>query len=224
MAKQKKLNYVKIQAYEKDTFAKADQLSDLTFVAEFNPSDYTLTRSNSYSSLKSSDQIRPQTDYASGENDRLSMSFLFDGSGVQGEAGSVMPRVQKFMKLMQYHGDSHMPPFVKVGWGQLSFKGVLANATAQFVLFNRSGLPLRAKVQAQFEQVLSKAEREATAKRSSPDVFRAMPIVRSDRLDRIAYEKYGDVEYVARLAAHNYLPTLRRLRPGTTLSLPRLRT
>ena len=107
-------------------------------------------------------------------------------------------------------------------WGGFTFQGVLKAANATFVLFDKQGVPLRARISADFEEVVSRKARIAAEKKSSPDVDRVWVVRAGDRLDRIAHESYGNVAYWRQLAEANGLANPRRLRPGSVLSLPRL--
>lgn len=234
-----KLLKIKIIAYKKSTFSIADVIPEATFIGGFNPSEYTLTRSNNFSEQNTQGTMRPQSCYTSGNNDKLNISFMFDGTGEEGLAAaassaglstvasavgtaSVMLQVKQFLGLLQYRGDIHKPPYVEVMWGLFTFQGVLKSATAKFVMFDKFGCPIRAKIDAEFQQIVNESTRLAEEQTSSPDVNRVWPVREGDRIDQIAYQSYGDARYWRQLANANHLDNPRRLRPGQVLVLPRL--
>lgn len=216
------LTKLKIEAYRTSSFQQSDLISGAVFVGDFNPTDYTLKRTNSYSSQHTQGTSKPETSYAHGNNDELTIAFTFDGTGVAGPTGSVADRVNAFMGLLEYRGDIHKPAYAKVIWGDFTFQGVIASATAKYTLFDVEGVPLRAKIDASLTEVVNEAERIAEEKTSSPDVDRMWVVRQGDRLDRIAFECYGDERYWWQLAAANRLRNTRFLTTGSILRLPRL--
>lgn len=214
-----------IEGYPDSGFS-GSPLKGATFVADFNPTEYTWGRSNTYVAKPTPHTSRPKTKYEYGDNDTLKIDFMFDGTGVNPAPGdmpeSVLERVERFMGLLDFRGNQHRPPHCKVKWGGFTFQGVLKSADATFVLFDGDGVPLRAKVAASFEQVVSRKARIAAEKKSSPDVDRVWVVRAGDRLDRVAHESYGSVAYWRQLAEANGLRNPRRLAPGSVLSLPRL--
>ncbi len=214
-----------IEAFESSS-CSGSPMANSRFVADFNPTDYTLARSNTYRSSHTKNTSRPKTDYEHGENDQLDIAFLFDGTGVNDPSAdmpsSVLDRVDRFLSLLRYRGTIHSPPFCRVQWGGFIFKGVLKSANAQFVLFDKSGAPLRAKISAKFEEVVSQELRIAEEMKSSPDVDRVWLVQSGDRIDRIAHASYGNAGYWRQIASANRLSNPRHLAPGTVLSLPRL--
>lgn len=210
---------LRLQAYEDIYFTKT---MGSEILADFNPTDFTLGRSNNYSAKLSAGTSKPILSYASGNNDDLEVPLLFDGTGVNGEHGSVKPRVDAVLALLEYHGDEHEPPYVMLSWGDLKFHGVLKAARTHYQLFDSEGAPLRAKVTATFEEVVSNRDRIAEESSRSPDMDRVWVVRSGDRIDRIAAESYGDVRYWRQLAKANGLVNPRSLEPGAVLSLPRL--
>ena len=209
-----------IEAYTDQNFKEGQGVEEWRVL--FNPSDYTLTRSNAYSTTQSAGTSRPTTAYGKGNSDQLSLTLFIDGTGVVGEPGCIYERVKRFMDLMHYQGSEHKPWYVWVRWGTLDFRGVLKSGTATFNMFNNAGEPIRARISASFEQVIAPEERENTENPQSPDLYQLWRVEEGDRLDRIAYETYGDTRYWRPLAELNELVSARNLVPGMTLVLPPL--
>jgi hypothetical protein len=202
-----------IEAYKKQTFEDADR--DTTYTVLFNPTDYTLTRSNNYNRAQAAGTSRPSTSSGSGNPDQLTIAFFFDGTGVVGDAGPITDRVVSFLDLMKYRGDEHKPRYLWVRWGPLSFRGVMKSASANFTLFDREGEPLRAKISAAFEQVVEDGERASIERAASPDLHRVWRVREGEGIDAIAFEAYWRA-----IAGVNRLENPRGLVPGQLLQLP----
>ncbi len=201
------------------------QQADGSFSVLFNPSEYTLTRSNLWNQTQAQGNSRPTSSFRAGNPDQLALSLFFDGTGAAGKTGSIRPDVDRVLALLRYEGDGHRPRFVRLVWGGqeggLYFQCYLKSAAVAFTLFARSGEPIRAKVQATFEEVLDPDDRRAIENRTSPDLRRVWHVQEGESLDLIAQRAYGDVRYWRELARANGLENPRSLVPGTALLLPR---
>ena len=141
-----------------------------------------------------------------------------------GAPGPVTNDVWRFMDLMRYQGKLHKPAYLQLTWGGrtggLNFRGYLKTATATFTLFNRSGEPIRAKVNASFEEAISANERLRQQNSSSPDLLRTWEVEAHQTLYLIAQEAYGDTRYWRAIARVNEIESPRSLTVGTILMLP----
>jgi hypothetical protein len=190
----------------------------------FNPSEYALTRTNTYPKLPAPGTSKPVKAFGHGEDDKLSFTLFFDGTGAHGPAGSIAPAVDDFLGLMGYRGEKHAPYYLRLVWGGqkggLDFHCVLLSATTTYTLFNRDGEPIRAKVSATFEEVMAEADRLAKEKKASPDLHRVWRVQQGESLDHIAFSSYGDPRYWRAIAEANGLENPRALATGTLLRLP----
>jgi contractile injection system tube protein len=214
------LKPLKIKTYPGQDFSK----EGTTWSALFNPSEYSLTRSNNYSQTQSQNASKPSTAFAGGNPDQLSIAFFFDGTGVAGPAGPVTQIVKQFLDLLRYDGSNHKPLYMRVVWGGpsggLDFPCFLKSATAAYTLFNREGEPLRVRINASFEEVVAPAERLAREDKASPDLFRVWIVHEGERLDQIAAEAYDDPAMWRAIASANRLAAPRSLVSGQELMLP----
>jgi hypothetical protein len=212
---------LEIRTYPDQTFSGNP---DSSWYVLFNPSEYVLTRANAYTKTNPPGRSKPTTAFSSGDADKLSLTLFFDGTGAAGKAHPVTPDVKKFMDLMRYKGDRHKPHYLRLLWGGasggLDFRCALMNATATYTLFNRKGEPIRAKVAAGFEEVVSEGERAASESKSSPDLHRVWRVQDGESLDLIAFRSYGDVRYWRAIAQANALANPRSLPAGLLLALP----
>ena len=188
--------------------------------ALFNPTQLALARKNKYNKTPSQGAKAPDTSYAGGDPDQLTLDLFFDGTGVLEQAESVSERVDAFLDLIDFHGEEHEPYRLKVQWGNFVFHGVLTQADVTYTLFDRNGEPLRATVKATFMEVKSPAQRRAEERRASPDLYQTWLVSDGDRIDLIANKVYGDPKWWRPLAAANELRNPRVLEVGSVLLLP----
>jgi contractile injection system tube protein len=223
------LQKLQIEVYPDKKFEEGSRIGE-PFNVLFNPSEYALARSNEYAKPRATGRSRPEASYVSGNPDQLTMTLLFDGtgvadgSGVAVKQGPVSEEVWRFLDLMRYQGEIHKPAYLQLRWGGsgggLSFRGYLKSASATFTLFSRDGEPIRAKVNASFEEAMSANERLEQERRSSPDLRQLWEVGEGERLDLIADRAYGAPSFWREIARANGLRNPRSLVPGMVLVLP----
>ena len=218
------LKKVTIQPYKDDTYSAPQ---GAPFIASLNPGEYALTYSNEINSNVAPGASSGETMFLRGKPATLSISLVFDGTGATGGGAlvalPVADQVKAFRALLTYQGAIHKPPLLTVVWDDLLFGGFLTQATERYTLFDRDGTPLRARVEASFMAAVNPAQAAAADRTSSPDVFRVHQVAAGDRLDLLANDLYGSVDYWWMVARANRLANPRALRPGRRLSLPRLK-
>ncbi len=216
------LEKLELELYSEQTFAP-DKLID-TFHVLFNPTEYARTASNSYNRQQPPNRSRPSSSYAHGNPDTVTMSLVFDGTGVVPSDPPVIQRVTKFLEMARYRGEAHKPPYIRLRWGGddggLSFCCAMKTATATFTLFDRHGQPLRAKVSATFEEVVDEATLRGEESAESADLYRVWTVHAAETIDGIAAIVYGDPAYWREIARVNGLASPRALMPGMRLHLP----
>lgn len=127
-----------------------------------------------------------------------------------------------FKSTLKVEGATHTTKDVKLIWGAgLFFRCKLQNATVNYTLINRLGLPLRATISASFV-----ASDDATIigglfdKLFSPDLTKTHIVKAGDTIYNIAKEEYDDESFYLQIAEANDLKNYRKLTPGQTLILP----
>lgn len=143
-----------------DSRSDIDQGQESTIIkVQFNPSTLSFsTRDRSWekkekkrkkTSLIQSGQDEVATAFADASDASVNVSFrlIFDRSVDQD--ADVQPDVENFLSLVR-------DPYVRqvaFCWGDLSYKGMLKNVEAEYVLFDASGMPTRATVNLTLEGV-----------------------------------------------------------------------
>ena len=206
-----------LQAYSDKEF---QQRRGPTWQALFNPSQLSLARKNKYNKTQAAATSAPDTAYAGGDADQLSLDLFFDGTGVLEQSETVAERVVGLMQFIEYHGEEHEPCPVKLWWGHFHFYGVITQADVTYTMVDRAGEPLRATVKLTLMAVVAPALRAANERRTSPDLYQTWLVSDGDRIDLIANTVYGDPKWWRPLAAANRLRNPRVLEVGSVLILP----
>ena len=117
------------------------------------------------------------------------------------------------------------PPYVIFHWGNLhSFKAVVTDLNLQFTYFSSTGVPLRAKVDADADPVRASPTAFGPQNPTSgtPEPHRVHRVQPGETLDRISAKYYGDSTRWRQIAAANGIADPLALRTGSLLSVPRV--
>jgi hypothetical protein len=220
-----------------DGFKKAELEIDggETITVLFNPTEYTITKTNTWNFKEVQGSSLPPPEFGGGSPRQISLSLLLDNSVLE-ESQSVLEITQKLFKMMEVGdgqpaaGARSSPPFVTFRWGAVdTFKAVCTSLTCAYQLFQPNGDPIRAEVKLDLKQ----AEPASTASSNSANLG-TNPTTRAiagagvhtvqdgDSLPSIAYRAYGDATRWRTIADANEIDDPLRLRRGTPLMLPRL--
>jgi hypothetical protein len=218
-------------------FTKAELAIDggETIPVLFNPTEYSISKTNTWTFTEVQGQSLPPAEFGGGNPRELSLSLLLDASLLDG-GRSVKQISDKLFKMMEVGdgrpagGTRSAPPFVTFRWGAVdTFKAVCTSLTIAYQLFEPNGDPIRANVQL----TLVQAQQASTASSSSANLAQN-PTTRAlaghavhtvgdgDSLPSIAYRAYGDATRWRVIAEANDVDDPLRLRRGTPLVLPRL--
>jgi len=220
-----------------DGFKKAELEIDggETITVLFNPTEYTITKTNTWNFKEVQGSSLPPPEFGGGSPRQISLSLLLDNS-VLDESQSVLSITQKLFKMMEVGdgqppaGSRSSPPYVTFRWGAVdTFKAVCTSLTCTYQLFEPNGDPIRADVKLDLKQ----AEPASTASANSANLgqnptTRALAgagmhtVQDGDSLPSIAYRAYGDATRWRTIAEANAIDDPLRLRRGTPLMLPRL--
>ena len=201
----------------------------------FNPTEYSVSKSNEWKYDKVKGNSLPEAQFGGGNPRELSLNLLLDAS-LLGKDAHVRGLTNDLFKMMevkegQTAGDpGAVPPFVTFTWGkETTFKAVCTQLTVAFKLFRPNGDPIRADVKMTLKQAEAASTASSTgANRGTNPTTRANAghgvhtVKDGDSLPSIAYEAYGDATVWRSIADANGIENPLHLRRGRALSLPRL--
>jgi hypothetical protein len=204
----------------------------------FNPTEYSISKSNEWTYEKVTGTSLPPATFSGGAPRQMELSLLLDQTLFVGKM-TVQAATDALFKMMEVPGGSSgggttaVPPFVTFQWGKvvLPFKAVCTSLTVAYKLFKPTGEPIRAEV----KMTLKQAEKASTKsgngsnKGQNPTTranagFGVHTVRDGDTLPSIAYQTYGDATRWRLIAEANDVDNPLHLRRGTPLSLPKLET
>ncbi|MCG8336763.1 MAG: hypothetical protein MJE63_19835 [Proteobacteria bacterium] len=131
-----------------------------TFEVMFNPTSYSETFSVEYKDRETANAGVEEFDYVKSVPGDFQLKIIIDGTGVSEFQSSYLPvldkqkepvsdQVNKFLSMAWYPKEREPSP-LEISWGPFKFACRLKSATIKYTLFDRSGHPLRAELDATF--------------------------------------------------------------------------
>jgi hypothetical protein len=189
------------------------------FSALFNPTEYTLAKTNQIAEAAIPGLEAPILQYVHGNTRTLSMDLYFD---TYEEGTDVRDATDNVYDLLLIDPDTHAPPICDIAWGSFTFRGVVDSVSGKFTLFLADGTPVRATLSVNFKEFLDIDAMVQVQPTQSAD-HRKTRVVRSgDRIDNIANEEYGDPGKWRPIAEANDMDDPDQLEPGHVLVIPAL--
>lgn len=187
----------------------------------FNPTEYQLQKTNNFAEIAIPGLESPPIQFVRGSAEKLSLELLADTSDTLEDVREKY--VNKLRDLMRLNPELHAPPIVAFRWDTQVFKGVLESLNITYVLFSPDGVPLRAKLSVTLKEYRPAAVQYRESPTLSPDFDKSFVVRRGDTLSGISGQVYRDPAQWREIARANDIVDPRRIRPGETLRLPRLR-
>ena len=186
--------------------------------AQFNPDQYSLSKSNQFASIAIPGRDSPIIQFVRGEAQNLYLELFFDTYTFEGGKDVREQYTKKITDLLTINHDLHAPPICEVDWdGQLQFIGIIERVDTKFTMFNKDGIPVRAKLNVSFKQYS-----EIEGKRHSPDRTKRRVIKEGDTLWQIAFAEYGDSDKWKIIASENDIDDPKKIKTGSQIVLPPL--
>jgi len=190
----------------------------------FNPTEYQLQKSNNFSDIAIPGLESPPIQFVRGNGEKLTVELLADTSDTLADVREKY--VSKVRDLMKIKPESHAPPIVRFVWGKSeenAFIGVIESLNVTYTLFSPEGTPLRAKLSLTLKEYRTVDIQLKDRPRNSPDVEKTWVVRRGDKYSSIAAAVYRDPEQWRAIAEANQVKDPRVLRPGTVLTVPKIR-
>jgi len=187
---------------------------------KFNPTDYKLSKSNTFAEITIPGLETPPLQYVRGGSETLTVQALVDTSDTLDNVRTSY--VDAIRNLMRPDSREHAPPIVAFVWDEAVFTGVVEKLDVNYVLFHSDGVPLRAQLDLTLKEFRPAAQQVADNPRSSPTVEKSYVVCVGDTLASIAAAVYRRPDEWRALALANNISDPRDLRPGQVLTVPRL--
>jgi len=198
----------------------AGQLKGQDIEVLFNPAEYTISKSNNFSSVNIPGLESPLLQFVQGNLKTMTMTLFFDtytyknGEDVRNYTG-------KIVNLMRIDSDLHAPPVCLFYWGKLSFTCVIQQVQQSFTMFNSDGVPVRARLTVTFNEYTTRDQVKENPM-SSPDRTKRKITKQGDSLWMLAAIAYGDATKWRTIADANNIENPRFLEPGMEIIIPPL--
>lgn len=191
----------------------------------FNPYEYSVSKSNSYSESPKNNADVPHVEFQKAGAQTLKLALYFDTFESEEDVSLITNQLWKLMETKTRREGSRTkkvpPPEVAFEWGVFSFVAFITNMTQKFTVFKRDGTPVRAQVDVTFTQYNDRNDYPGQNPTSGADTSeRVWRVIAGDRLDTIAAEVYSDASKWRAIAAYNHIVNPLALRPGQRLAIP----
>ena len=189
------------------------------FDVMFNPEEYSLNKDNNFASQAIPGLSSPILQFVHGNLRTLEMELFFDTTDARTD---VREETQKITDLLKIDPELHAPPVIRVAWGSLQLRCVLARANQKFVKFLEDGRPTRARVTVSFSEFVDPEREAKEVNRQTADFSKVYTVLRGDTLIGIASRFYENPALWRPIAIANGIDDPRDLPPGLELRVPSL--
>lgn len=195
----------------------------------FNPTEYTVAKSNSWQPKPVVGKNVPKMDFGGGGARMLSLELFFDVSEAAGS--DVRTHVNKLWDLTMIDEkqknpitDKSRPPFCLFQWGgNWHFKAVVTSLSVKYTLFRHDGTPVRAIASLSLQEADDENDLPGTNPTSYAEPgYRRRVVEPHDSLALIAYQEYGDSSKWRPIAEANHITDPSGIRAGQILAIPPL--
>jgi LysM repeat protein len=193
--------------------------TEVKIFAMFNPEEYSLNKENNYASQAIPGLTSPLLQFVHGNLQTLDMELFFDTFDTNADVRS---QTSGIFDLLAINSDLHTPPVLRVTWGTLDFRCVLAKVNQKFLRFFADGRPGRARLTVTFNEYIDAATQVAQANLQSPDFSKVYTVKQGDTLSSVAANFYEDATKWRPIALVNALVDPRSISPGQQIQIPPL--
>jgi nucleoid-associated protein YgaU len=188
---------------------------------KFNPTDYQIQKSNNFAEVPIPGLESPPIQFVRGGCEKLTAELLADTSDTLEDVRTKY--TDKLRNLMRIKPDLHAPPIVRLIWDNQVFRGVIESLNITYTLFTPDGVPIRAKLNLSMKEYRPVEVQVRETPTRSPDVDKVHTLVRGESLADVSWKAFSDPRLWREIARNNSIRDPRRVEPGTTLNIPRLR-
>ncbi|MCR1024523.1 hypothetical protein NQT66_06855 [Cellulophaga baltica] len=195
----------------------------LPFLAMFNPESFAIKEDMNYDAKCAPANTGSDPIYKGRKARTFSIAFTLDGTGVniQGVKIPVTAQIALFRATTTHIiGKTHQPHYLIVQYGTFIIMCRMLSSTVNYTMFDMFGLPIRAKVTANFVERTPNTFGDVMAMLSSPDLTHSIKVKEGDLLPLLTKDVYKNQDYEIQVARANKLHNFRKLEAGSTLIFP----
>ncbi len=199
------------------------------FEVLFNPNEYTISDGAQWGE-QSRQRSRPILQFTASQRKSLSMTLFLDSSETDEDVRS---HTRKVAALLKVDRNADRPPICTINWGTESstiphdadfpFIGVLKTLRQQFIYFNSDGVPLRAKLTAEFTQFELPEDELKREQRRHSFPAKTYTAIMGDSLSGIAGNLWKDPRLWRLIAKENKIDNPRDIQAGQVLIIPAIK-
>ncbi|MBO6303389.1 MAG: hypothetical protein J6N15_13220 [Ruminiclostridium sp.] len=201
---------------------------------QFNPSEYRITDSTTFSEKKRRKKDEPVVDFSGRPMSTLNVKLNFDCDVITSvaslatgavntllgkEDSDITKTINKITALTVIDGETHSPPGVVFVWGALQFSGYVENAVTSYTMFDNKGKPLRAVMDLTIKGMNGSLS-EKKSPLMSPDRTKARTMTEDNSIWNMAQKEYGNVREWRRIADANGIMNPLDIPVGKVLKVP----
>ena len=195
----------------------------------FNPTEYSLSKSNSWDSVAIVGFDVPPTEFQGGNPTTLSLDIFFDTYELNQDVRTYTDKVFKLTKISnetRQNSQRGRPPRVLFNWGRVfSFQAVITSLSITYTLFKPDGTPVRAKMKLELQECEDASIQPAQNPTSQGSFGHKVHVIQpGDTIDLIAFKHYGDPKSWRFIADTNRLDNPKDLQAGQVLEIAPLET
>ncbi|MFI3176691.1 MAG: hypothetical protein R3Y67_04250 [Eubacteriales bacterium] len=206
-----------------------------TIPVQFNPNQYSISRTMTHkptygtNSTKEPENVTTVRDELANLSVSLvldsatpmSLASFSDSDRTKVESNELTDIIGMFSALMKFDFEEHTAYTVMFEWGSLHFVGKIASMNINYTMFNRNGIPVRAKV----DMTISGEDNEILKQTKSnpfesPDRTKYRTLGPADELWMIAQNEYSDPSKWREIAVENGILNPRQMDKSKMLKVP----
>ncbi|MEO6683650.1 MAG: hypothetical protein ABIN48_12585 [Ginsengibacter sp.] len=210
---------LKILPVDKDTGLP----NGVPFVAMFNPDKLAIEEVINWSADKVPGKENNDFTYLKTSARTFSIDIMLDGTGVNTNGIKIPVPAQVLLFRLattRIKGSDHRPNFLLLQYGPVIINCVLKSFTVTYTSFDMFGIPIRAKILAQFAERVPRGLGSILSNLSSPDLSHRVVVREYDLLPFLTFQVYRNQNHYLKVARANRLKNFRKLKAGTTLLFP----
>jgi hypothetical protein len=226
---------LKITAYKKEDFT--DKAGE--FDVPFNPVSLNLKLQIDRVETKAIGQPDGTASQVAIPSQDFSFDFIIDGTGFEGgksaitnslpnvnDAGKeshkyVSGEIAKLLTLVyKYEGEKHQSNYIEILYGKILIQCVLSSIDITYTLFDKAGMPLRAKVSLSFKTTGKKQLQDIIANAQSPDLTHIRELKQHDHFLNMSNKMYENNYLYVQVARANNMNSIRENKTGNRVVFP----